>query len=128
MAKALLAIIISWVCSILMVVAKPALWQFALATMIAMPFLSVLLCGVTCLMTILFPDYDDPTQRGFRGLMNLVGIVASCSPGVVIFILLTAIHLSPIISALIVSLVNMGVIALVSMIAGNQYAQFNPSE
>jgi hypothetical protein len=93
-----------------------------------MPSLAVLICLMTCLTTILFPDFEDPSQRGFRGMMNFVGVVVACAPGTLAFIALIAIGLSPILCGLLTLAINLGISAAVASICGTQYAQFNPSE
>jgi hypothetical protein len=126
--KALPAILNSWLCMILALIIKPSLWQEALASAVAVPMVALLICGTTCLMTILFPDFEDHTQRGFRGLMNFVGIALVCLPTAVVFGTLLAFQVSPIISALISTALNIGIAAIIFPLTGNQYAQFNPSE
>lgn len=128
MAKAFPASITAWFCSLLATVLVPGIWQQALASAIVMPFLAVLICSVTCLTTLLFPDFDDPSQRGFRGLMNFVGVVVCCAPGVLAFIGLSALNLSPILSGMVSAGIMTGIASLVASLSGNQYAQFNPNE
>lgn len=127
-AKALPGALTAWLCSIVAVIVRPSLWQEAIGSALSMPFLIVVICSMTCLVTILFPDFDDPSQRGFRGLMNFVGIIIACTPGVFLFIGLQFLHVSPIIGGLLVAVLNFGIAAVVAGIAGNQYAQFNPNE
>jgi hypothetical protein len=93
-----------------------------------MPFLATLICLVTCLTTILFPDFEDPSQRGFRGLMNFVGVVAANAPGILAFIGLIALDMGAIPAALVAVGIKIGMGALIASVAGSQYAQFNPSE
>lgn len=126
--KAFPGVAMAWLSSLLALTVRPGLWQEALASAIVMPFLAVLICLVTCLMTILFPDFDDPSQRGFRGLMNFVGILVTCAPATLAMIGLIAFGSSPIIAAVVAAGLNVGFAALVASIAGNRYAQFNPSE
>ena len=114
--------------SIVAVIVRPEIWREALAGVIVMPTLAVLICLVTCLTTILFPDFDDPTQRGFRGLMTFAGVLAACAPGSLAFVGMAAIGMSSVLAALVAAVINVGVAALVAMLAGGQYAQFNPSE
>lgn len=128
LAKSIPAAIVAWICSLIAIVARPELWQAAIAGAIVMPFLGTLICLVTCLTTLLFPDFEDPSQRGFRGVMNFVGVVAACSPGVLVFAGMAAVGVSPILAALVTAGLKTGVAALVASITGSQYAQFNPSE
>lgn len=127
-AKALPGAIVAWICSLAALVLQPHIWQEALAGAMLMPFLSVLICLVTCLMTILFPDFEDPSQRGFRGLMNFFGIVFACAPGALAFIGMSAIGTSALLAGIVAAAIMSGVGLVVAGICGNQYAQFNPSE
>jgi hypothetical protein len=128
LAKAIPGILSAWLCSILGIILSPSIWQYAIASALAMPSLAVLICLMTCLTTILFPDFEDPSQRGFRGMMNFVGVVVACAPGTLAFIALIAIGLSPILCGLLTLAINLGISAAVASICGTQYAQFNPSE
>jgi len=128
LAKSLPGTLTAWLGAVVVTVMQPVLWQYAVASIIAMPFIAVLVCSMTCLVTIVFPDFDDPSQRSFRGLINLVGITMSCGPGVLLFAGGVALGFSPILAALAVCILNAGVATIVTSLAGNQYAQFNPSE
>lgn len=128
LAKAIPGSVVAWICSLVAILVRPDLWQAAIAGAIAMPFLCTLICLVTCLTTLLFPDFEDPSQRGFRGMMNFVGIAAASLPSVLVFGGLAAVGISPVLAALVSAGLNTGVAALIASIAGNQYAQFNPSE
>jgi hypothetical protein len=118
----------AWVSSLIAIIVSPAIWQEALAGAILMPFLAILICLVTALTTILFPDFEDPSQRGFRGLMNFVMVVAANAPGVLAFIGLVALGSGAAAAALVAAGIKIGIGALVASVAGAQYAQFNPSE
>jgi hypothetical protein len=128
LAKALPASLAAWVSSLIAIIVSPAIWQEALAGAILMPFLAILICLVTALTTILFPDFEDPSQRGFRGLMNFVMVVAANAPGVLAFIGLVALGSGAAAAALVAAGIKIGIGALVASVAGAQYAQFNPSE
>lgn len=128
LAKSIPAAVVAWVCSLIAIIARPELWESAIAGALVMPFLATLICLVTCLTTLLFPDFEDPSQRGFRGVMNFVGVVAACSPGVLVFAGMAAVGVSPILAAIVTAGLKTGVAALVASITGSQYAQFNPSE
>lgn len=78
--------------------------------------------------TIMFPDIDDPTQRGFRGLMGLLALVVTVGPGVGLFILIFALSKSVVMAALAAAVVNLGLAAVCAAVSGRYYADFNPSE
>jgi hypothetical protein len=127
-AKALPASFAILVPSVVAVVARPALWQEALASVLVMPSIAILICAAVFLVTILFPDVDDPTQRGFRGLMILLAILIAGSPGVIAFVTMYGIGLPALVAAIVTAALNVGITAGVATIAGSQYAAYNPSE
>jgi hypothetical protein len=114
--------------AILGVALDPRLWPHAIASLIAMPALGVLLSAVVLLTTVLFPDIDDPTQRGFRGLMTLLGlaILALPSAGLAVGLYILGVH--PILVSIPSVLINAALAAGVSLVAGSLYGAYNPSE
>ncbi len=128
LAKSIPPTLVAWLCSLIALFIRPSVWESVLAGIIALPFLAVVICSVTCLTTLLFPDFEDPSQRGFRGMMNFVGVVVACFPGVLVFGGLATIGITPILAAVVTAGLNLGIAAFVASISGNQYAQFNPSE
>ncbi len=109
-------------------IVRPSIWPFHVAGMIAAPSLSIALVAAIFLIVVLFPDFDDPTQRTFRGLMQLIALVIVLVPTTLIFVGFLAIGMSPLVPALISFLVNIGLTVLLTTIAGRFYADFNPSE
>ena len=107
---------------------KPFIWQYHVAGMIAAPSLSLALVSAVFLIVVLFPDFDDPTQRSFRGIMQLIAMVIIMAPTALIFIGLLVVGWSPVIPALICLGINIGITAILSTFAGRFYADFNPSE
>lgn len=108
---------------------KPALWQFHLAGLIASPAIGVGMVSAVFLVVVLFPDFDDPTQRSFRGIMQLLAMLFVMAPAIGLFILfLGFLHTSPIIPALLTAGLIAGVVALFTSLAGRFYVDFNPSE
>jgi hypothetical protein len=114
--------------------AKPANTPFALSGLLVFPTFALLIYAATFLTTILFPDIDDPTQRGFRSLMQLLGIAIVGAPGLGIFIGLlalervTGIKVHPVAAAIPAGLLNLAIVGILSVIAGRLYAAYNPSE
>jgi hypothetical protein len=97
-----------------------------------LPFVAILCCSVVYLVTLIFPDLDDPSLRGFRGLVIMLGLVFALLPvlgaSFGIGLLARSLSLGPIIAAVVAALVAIGISTVVCMISGNLYAQFNPSE
>ncbi len=127
MAKVIPTTLASWGAAITAVCFRPALWPEGLAAIIGIPFAAAMICGVVLLMTVLFPDIDDPTQRGFRGLMIMLGLLVSGGPCIALFIGLRLL-MSPILASFIASSLALGIFAGVTAIAGSLYAAYNPSE
>jgi len=110
------------------VVIEPRIWSAALASAIITPFFALVLIAVVLVVTILFPDVDDPSQRGFRGFMTLLACAIAGLPGGAILGLMVAYGLSPLLAAAVVIPVNLGIALGASSVAGGLYAGFNPSE
>ncbi|MGV3617586.1 MAG: putative ABC exporter domain-containing protein [Fimbriimonas sp.] len=106
----------------------PRLWDIALGAIFIAPSLSLVLTAVVLLVTVLFPDIDDATQRNFRGLMMMLGCVIAASPGAAVVGVLVYFGINGLIIALPAVALNVGVAIGVSAIAGGLYAGFNPSE
>jgi ABC-type polysaccharide/polyol phosphate export permease len=67
-----------------LMIAKPSDYVLWLALLPSSICLAANLTAVMALVLVLFPDIDDPTQRGFRGLMNLLGMVIGLAPGILV--------------------------------------------
>jgi hypothetical protein len=107
---------------------KPALWQIHLAGIITAPTLALALVSAIFLVVVLFPDFDDPTQRSFRGIMQMIAMIVIMAPTALTFIGLIILGVSPLIPAVICCILNFGMTALFTSIAGRFYADFNPTE
>ncbi len=106
----------------------PTAWVNTLGAFITALSLMVLLCSVNFLMIVMFPDIDDPTQRGFRGLMSLLGLIIFLAPSGLLFAFLIYMEVPGIIAAFPVLVMNLGLGAVAAYFAGQLYAGFNPSE
>jgi hypothetical protein len=126
-AKSLLAIFAALLGAIAATIANPELWRYALAGTILSPFFSLLLSSSVFLVTILFPDVDDPTQRQFRGLMMLLAFAVTGALPAGVFIGLMFV-LTPPLAALTSALICFGISAVLAVISGNLYGSFNPSD
>jgi hypothetical protein len=107
---------------------KPQWWQYHLAGLIAGPVMAMALVAMVFLVVVLFPDFDDITQRSFRGFMQLLGMVVIFAPTAGLFAAGVFVKASPIIAAILSSGVNIGLTVLAATLAGRFYADFNPSE
>lgn len=107
---------------------RPQYWEHHLAGMIGAPMAALAMVGVLFLIVVLFPDFDDPTQRSFRGLMQLLGMLVVMFPTIALFAGLMFLKLSPVLPALISAVINIGILVGATALAGKYYADFNPSE
>lgn len=106
----------------------PASWNALLSGVVFFPTLAIVICAVVCVIALLFPEIDDPSQRGFRGLMTLLGLVVVGTPGALIFLGVGYLTKSPFWGSIPGAAVNLGVVVGISIVAGSLYAAFNPSE
>lgn len=129
LAKSLLGTILCWVGSILTVALNPSLFSFVLAGVVMAPFASLLLSAVICFFTVLFPDLDDASQRQFRGMLSMVGIIIVGFFPASAFVLLFALAHAPLLLAgLVASVIALALTLLIAGGSGLMYATFNPSE
>lgn len=85
--------------------------------------------GAVLLTLMLFPDYEDPTQRGLSGLVMLLAIALSVAPGVGLLILLLVVfHANLLVASIPPFLLSLGITAGMATISGALYMRFNPNE
>lgn len=89
---------------------------------------ALLLVSITMMVTLLFPDIDDITQRGFRGLMSLLGLVICAGPTFGVFLGLYFLTKSFPLAAIVSMLPSLGIGMICANVSGGLYASFNPSE
>ena len=106
----------------------PSAWEWSLAGVVAVPTVGLLVCATVYVVTLLFPDVDDASQRGFRGLMTMLGIALASAPGVLSMIGVSLIFHLPLVGAVLWAGFNLGVIFLLATFAGTLYMNFNPNE
>jgi hypothetical protein len=126
--KTVPCLLVTFLCCLTMVVMRVDLWQYAIATMIGMPFFALSLSGIVCLMMVLFPDFEDPTQRGFRGLMILLGLVICCAPSITAVLAMVALNVPILVAMSVFAVINLVVSIVTSIGAGHLFAGYNPSE
>jgi hypothetical protein len=127
--KALPAALICSVTAIVVTCVDLRLWPAALAAIVLLPSLAIVLSSVVLIITLLFPDVDDATQRGFRGLMTMLGTVIAVFPGALIVgVLMGYLKLFPLLAAIPAAAVNLAIAGGLCAVAGGLYAQFNASE
>lgn len=126
--KALVSVGAAVVGALVTLVVKPDLWPFILASLLGMPGFGFLLSACVFLVTMLFPDVDDPSQRGIRGIMMMLSIaVCSLFPGLAVIGLL-AIGTFPALATSAGALVAIAIGLGLAMASAQLYENFNPSE
>lgn len=128
LSKSILGIVVCLLGAIVAVCLNFTLWPFALACMVLSPVMSIQLSSMVLLVTLMFPDVDDASQRQFRGLLVMLGIFVSGIFPAGVFALLAALHAAPVVSALGGAAVAAGITFLVVIICGNMYNNFNPTD
>ncbi len=109
-------------------VMAPTQWPFALAGALMLPPMAVSISSLMMLLTLLLPDIDDPTQRGFRGLVSLLGVVVFAGPPVGLFAVCLLLRVHPALAAIPSAMVLLGVAALGVLASARLYTDFNPAE
>jgi len=105
------------------------LWTYALASVLLVLGMSLLVSATVFLVTIGFPDAGDASQRGFRGILTLIGMVIFGLPGAGAFASLHyLLHVDPTLAALPACAICVGITVVISYFAGILYESYNPSE
>jgi len=122
-------LLFSGISLIAILVLKSVLWDYAIASFIFVLGLSLLVSSTVFLVTIAFPDAGDASQRGFRGILIMLGMVILGLPGVGLFAaLLILFNLNPILAAIPSGGVCIAVTMVVCYVSGSMYDSYNPSE
>jgi hypothetical protein len=96
--------------------------------LVALP-LFVEISGAILLTVVLFPDFDDPTQRGLSGAFMMLAIIICSAPGLAVFFALSQGGHVPMLVAAVPSAALLLVISFaLATVAGQIYAGYNPSE
>jgi hypothetical protein len=102
-------------------------WEYLLAAIFAIPVASFAVGSMQFLAMLVFPDLQDPTQMGIRGIMQLLGVAIAIAPG-----LLTALavgYFSSILPALLAgSIVEIGVCAVLVAVVSPMYSAYSTSD
>lgn len=127
--RAMLGILASLVSTIAVAVAKPSLAVDAFGAFILVIGLSTLMSASVWLVTILFPDFDDHTQRQFRGFLTLIAVaVLGFFPVVVFLPLWLLLHWPSPLAALLATAIALAMSGAVCLMSGKLYEGYNPSE
>ncbi len=122
-------IVVAAVASVLVIFLRPFLWHFAIASVALVLGLSLLVSSTVFFVTIAFPDAGDASQRGFRGILILLGTFVCSLPGFgALALLLGHFHSDPLLAVTPATIINTGVALVVSYFAGGLYDAYNPTE
>lgn len=107
----------------------PDMVWYAIAGVIFVVPATVLNSSVTMIITVLLPDVEDPTQRSFRGLVQMLAMMASWLLPLGTYLgLMFGAHAQPLIASLTAQIFMIPEILLCSFFAGKVYESFNPKE
>ena len=126
--KCLPTVLVSVLLGVALLILRPGAWLDAIAGVMAASCFGIALSALYCLLIVLFPDVDDPTQRGFRGLMTLLGLIITMAPGVLSFAGIFLLSKSVAAAAATSGIINFALAGVLASVAGNLYRDFNPSE
>lgn len=126
--KAILGIVVCLIGATVATVIRPTLWPYGLAAMLSMPGFSVMLSACVFLVTMLFPDMEDASQRNLRGLMVMLSIaIAGLLPSLA-FAGMAALGMPPYVGGLAAGLLSLGIAIILNLLSGKLYESFNPAE
>lgn len=128
LSKAAPSIIIASVVSLIGSILMPAQWPYGLASIAFFPTVGLLICSIMCLIVLIFPDIDDAAQRGFRGIVSLLGTALVVAPGALTFLAIATFFKLLVVGALVGAVINLGIAFVLTLATGGLYASFNPSE
>lgn len=117
-----------WIGSLVVGLYNSNLAMAAVTTFIAGPALHIMLVALTYFITVLFPDFQDITQRQFRGLITLLGMALGfLLPTSVVALALILKWPLPI-AGVVAAVIALGEAFVLSVLTGRLYASYNPSE
>ncbi len=121
-------LLISFLVVLVNLIVMPSNVQLWLTALIGLPSIALLVTGVQFLVILLFPDVDDPTQRTFRGMVQLLGSLFAVGPSLVAFGLLVFVKSPLVIAAIVGCGINVAILLLVNSFSAMRYEVFNPSD
>lgn len=126
--KASIPIINSLFFIVISFVFAPSMWQYLIGFFIGIPFMLVLITSVQLLFLLIFPDMDDPTQRGLRAIIQLLATAIALLPPFLIALLLIFFKTSPPIIGAAFAITCIVITVILIKFTSSMYASFNPSD
>jgi hypothetical protein len=102
-------------------------WMWAITGIVVLPSFAIVISASVFLVTLLFPDIDDPAQRGIRGIISLLGMVMALAPGILVLVLCAFLNWLPV-GSILPAAINLAISFGICMIGGQMYANFNPTD
>lgn len=107
---------------------RPSAWGFHLTGLLLACPLVFMVSSVMFLVAILFPDFEDPTQRGFRGMVMLLATVCAIVPVFLFPAGAILLGQSPLVGVPF-SIVAAAIVSGLALLwSGRLYSDYNPSE
>lgn len=126
--KAALGLVPAMLLAIAAIATRPAVGFHVLVALIIAAGAALLTSAAVFLVSVLFPDFEDQTQRGFRGLVMLLALAVSAFPCLLAIGFVLHIGLPLAVGAIIALAIAVAESLAAAMISGNLYAAYNPSE
>ena len=102
--------------------------DYGLAALLSFPGLACAVVAVQLIVILNFPHVDDPTQRGFRGLVQFLAGAVAVGPSVVVAIVFGLLGIPLTFAAVLSLLFSAGVVLAAAAVSGPLYARFNPAD
>lgn len=112
--------------SIGLIIARPDQWWYGLTQMFIMPPTAFLAMAGGTIVSLLFPDPNDVTQRGFRGIIFMFATLILVAPAAIMFLGGFVVGLSPILIGITVGLLHAILGLIFTMVAGLIYSRYEP--
>ncbi|RMG24926.1 MAG: hypothetical protein D6724_05040 [Armatimonadetes bacterium] len=103
-------------------------WDTALAVLFAFPTTAAAIVAVQMILILNFPDVDDPTQRGFRGLLQFLGAAIASLPTLILFVVFGLLGLPLALAGILAAACGAALVFLCSQLAVPFYANYNPAD
>jgi hypothetical protein len=127
-AKSVPSIVIILFVSLIGLFAGSRLWDESLACALIAPVYGLALSALMMLVTLLFPDIDDATQRGFRSMVSMVVLAIGTLPTILLWIGVFSLKWSPFVLVPVLIPINLAIAAAAAWASGQTFAAYNPSE
>lgn len=111
-----------------LLILRPQQAETVLVGLVLAPGVSLVIASVVFLVTVLFPDFDDPTQRGFRGMVSFLAQIVMVGPVVGLMIALSLAGLPLVPAALLSTALALALGIMAAVASGTLYEGYNPSE